>query len=187
MRFKICVSGSAAGECVENEETMGLAKEVGREIARQKCILMTGATTGIPYAAALGATEQKGLSIGFSPAATPADHINRYRLPTKGMELVIYTGFGYSGRDLLLTRAADAVIIICGRIGTLHEFSVAFEDKKPIGVLDGSGGITADLRGIVERSHKDHEVIIYESDPKKLVARLVGELERKYQPLKDLL
>src|SRR3990167_2077161 len=140
MRFKICVSGSAAGECVENEETMGLAKEVGREIARQKC-----------------------------------------------MELVIYTGFGYSGRDLLLTRAADAVIIICGRIGTLHEFSVAFEDKKPIGVLEGSGGITADLRGIVERSHKDHEVIIYESDPKKLVAWLVGELERKYQPLKDLL
>lgn len=180
------MSGSAAGECVEDEATLELAKEVGREIARQKCILMTGATTGIPYASALGASEQKGLSIGFSPAATPADHINRYRLPTKGMELIIYTGFGYSGRDLLLTRAADAVIIICGRVGTLHEFSVAFEDKKPIGILEGSGGITNDLQGIVERAHKDHEIIIYESDPKKLVNQLIGALERKYAPIKDL-
>jgi ATP-dependent exoDNAse (exonuclease V) beta subunit len=51
------------------------------------------------------------------------------------MDWIIYTGFGYPGRDLLITRSSDAVICGCGRIGTIHEFTVAFEDGKPIGVL----------------------------------------------------
>ena len=53
------------------------------------------------------------------------------------MDLIMYTGSGYSGRNLQLTRTSDAVIVGCGRIGTLNEFTIAFEDNKPIGVLEG--------------------------------------------------
>ena len=45
-QYKICVSGAAAGETVEADKEK--AYEVGRQIALQGAVLLTGATTGIP-------------------------------------------------------------------------------------------------------------------------------------------
>jgi len=89
MSFKICVSGAAEGDCV-NPETMAKAETVGEAIAKAGAILVTGATTGIPHAAAKGVKKVKGISIGFSPAASRADHINRYKLPTNYLDLTVY-------------------------------------------------------------------------------------------------
>ena len=69
MSYKICVSGAAVGECV-NDETIEKAEELGKAIARSGSILVTGATTGIPFYAARGAKKLDGVSIGFSPADT---------------------------------------------------------------------------------------------------------------------
>src|SRR3989344_2416309 len=77
-------------------------------------------------AAETGVKEAGGFSIGFSPAASEREHVEVYKLPLDYMDLIVYTGFGYPGRDLLLTRSADAVICGCGRIGTIHEFVIAF-------------------------------------------------------------
>ena len=94
--------------------------------------------------------------------------------------MIIYTGFGYSGRNLLLTRSADAVIVGCGRMGTLNEFTVAFEDGKPIGVLTGLGGTTDLIEEIIRQSRRaqDNPNIVYESDPKILLDKLT-EIVRK--------
>ena len=128
--IKICVSGAAeTGHCGAN--ALEQAKALGREIVLQGGILVTGATTGFPLWSAIGAKEAGGISIGLSPAASEREHTGVYRLPIDYMDLIIYTGFGYPGRDLLLTRSSDAVIIGCGRIGTIHEFTIAFEDAKP--------------------------------------------------------
>lgn len=180
MSFKICVSGAAEGACL-TPQTMEKAEEVGRAIADAGAILVTGATTGIPHASAKGAKDAKGISIGFSPASSRIDHINRYKLPTKYLDLTVYTGFGYAGRNLILTRSADAVIIVCGRIGTLNEFTVAFEDKKPIGVLEDSGGIADEIEDITKVAHKHECRMIYESNPKKLVNELIEDLKEKYR------
>jgi len=180
MSFKICVSGAAEGECL-TPQTMEKAEEVGRAIADAGAVLVTGATTGIPHAAAKGAKDAKGISIGFSPAASRVDHINRYKLPTKYLDLTVYTGFGYAGRNLILTRSADAVIIVCGRIGTLNEFTVAFEDKKPIGVLEDSGGIADEIEDITRVAHKHACRVLYEPAPKKLVTKLIEDLKEKYK------
>lgn len=176
MKYKIAVSGASKLDiCSQNVE--GLSREVGREIARQGCVLVTGATTGCPHFASEGLDEIGGVSIGFSPAASEVSHIKSYRLPLKTYDVMVYTGFDYSGRNLLMTRAADAVIIICGRMGTLNEFTIAYEDGKPIGVLEGSGG-TADLiRGLLKRPHRKGASVIYDKDPKKLVQRLVKSIK----------
>lgn len=165
------------GDCL-NEETIEKSEEIGKAIARSGSILVTGATTGIPFYAARGAKKLDGVSIGFSPAATYQDHVKRYQLPTRYMDLIVYTGFGYAGRNLILTRSADAVIIVCGRIGTLNEFTVAFEDKKPLGVLVGSGGIADEVKELMEVAHKHECPVLYESDPAKLVHDLIRDLER---------
>lgn len=174
--YKICVSGAAIGDCL-NEETIEKAEEVGKAIARSGNVLVTGATTGIPFYAAKGVKKLDGVSIGFSPAATYQDHVKRYQLPTRYMDLIVYTGFGYAGRNLILTRSADAVIVICGRIGTLNEFTVAFEDKKTLGVLIGSGGIADEIKELTEIAHKYECHVLYEADPQKLVRELIRDLE----------
>src|SRR4030042_4631193 len=155
MSFKICVSGAAEGDCL-NPQTLEKSKKVGEAIAKAGAVLVTGATSGIPHAAAKGMKKAKGISIGFSPAATRADHINRYHLPVNYMDLIVYTGFGYAGRNLIITRSADAVIIICGRIGTLNEFTVAFEHQKPIWILEESGGMADENEEKTRIAHK-HE------------------------------
>jgi uncharacterized protein (TIGR00725 family) len=177
-RYKIAVSGAAqVSHCAKNIEE--LAKEVGREIARQKCILITGATTGAPYFAALGCKEKRGFSVGFSPASSEAAHVKTYRLPVDAFDIIIYTGFDYSGRNLLMTNAADGVILICGRMGTLNEFTTAFEDQKPIGVLEGSGGIADKIRIIATGPHRGVKKIVYDKDPKRLVKKLIELIKKE--------
>lgn len=171
-QIKICVSGAAeTGHC--GIDALDKAKELGREIARQGAVLVTGATTGFPLWAAMGAKEAGGISIGFSPAATEKEHVEVYKLPLDYLDLVIYTGFGYPGRDLLLTRSVDAVICGCGRIGTIHEFTVAFEDGKPIGIFDGPWDMDEELKDIVAKGHRPYSKIVTGEDPKKLVEDLL--------------
>jgi len=176
-QIKICVSGAAeTGHC--GVDALEKAKELGREIVRQGAILVTGATTGFPLWAAMGAKEEGGMSIGFSPAATEQEHAEVYKLPLDYMDLIIYTGFGYSGRDLLLTRASDAVICGCGRVGTIHEFTIAFEDNKTVGVFEGPWEMGEELRHIVDKSNRPNDKIVFGADPKKLVADVIATIKK---------
>jgi len=178
LKYKICVSGAAeTGHC--SKKALELAKEVGREIIRHNGVLVTGATTGVPYWAAIGAKEEKGIVIGFSPAASEKSHIKKYRLPTDFHDLIVHTGFEYAGRNLLLTRASDAVVIVCGRMGTLNEFTIAFEDKKPIGILTDTGGTTDMVKEIVIKSHRGPGKIVYDSNPKNLIERLLKLVDKE--------
>ncbi len=177
LKYKICISGAAdTGHCAVDAPEK--AEELGREIARRGMVLVTGATVGIPYWAAKGAKEEGGVVIGLSPAASEASHVKTYRLPTDYHDIIVYTGFEYSGRNLLLTRSADAVINICGRMGTLNEFTIAFEDNKPIGVLEGTGGTADELRDIVKKMHRGPGRVIYSKDIKELLDKVVDEIEK---------
>jgi len=96
------------------------------------------------------------------------------------MDLIIYTGFGYPGRDLLLTRSVDAVVCGCGRIGTIHEFTVAFEDNKPIGIFQGPWEMDKELDEILAKSHRPYNKVVESDDPKKLIAELIL-MTKKYK------
>ena len=110
--------------------------------------------------------------MGYSPAYSEQEHVKKYRLPVDYHDVIVYTGFGYSGRNLLLTRASDAIITICGRIGTLNEFTIAFEDQKPIGVLQGTGVVADYLEDIVKRSHRGMGKVVFNSDSKTLLEKV---------------
>lgn len=157
------------------------AEELGREIVRHNGIVITGATSGIPFWSAKGAKKEGGVSIGLSPAASLAAHVKSYRLPTEYFDFIIFTGFEYAGRNLLLTRSADAVIVCCGRMGTLNEFTIAFEDKKPIGILTDTGGMADEISHIVEKANRGSGSIVYHNNPKTLVEELVKLIEEEYK------
>ena len=180
LKFKICVSG-AADTTYCKAEAMSKAMELGKEIIRHNIVLVQGATTGFPLWAAKGAKEAGGFVVGVSPAASEKEHVEEYNLPLEYTDIILYTGFGYSGRNLLLTRMADAVIVGCGRMGTVNEFTIAFEDKKPIGILEGDWETDELVKTIIEKSHRAEEMkgkIIYSSDPEELVNKIIELIRR---------
>ncbi len=176
-QVKICVSGAAGGKCIIEAKKKAL--EIGAAIAKQGAVLVTGATTGIPYIAARGCKKAGGAVIGFSPAATIKEHVKKFRLPTDNIDLIVYTGFGYTGRNLLLTRASDAVVMVCGRIGTLNEFTIAFEDKKIVGILVGSGGITNEIPRILRLAKRGESQVIFDASPDRLIKKVIAAVHKK--------
>ncbi len=173
---KIGVSSTADGSFLK-QEAYEIAKELGREIVDQGGIVVTGALSGFPYWAAQGAKQAGGLSVGYSPATSPKEHSEIYRLPLDYMDLITFTGFGYPGRDLIFTRSCDAIIIGPGRIGTIHEFTIAYEDGKPLGILQSDGWETDSiLQMIIEKSHRQNPNVIFEKNPKVMIRKKRGEL-----------
>jgi uncharacterized protein (TIGR00725 family) len=178
---KIGVSATADGSFL-NQTSCEQAKELGKEIVEQGGILVTGASTGFPYWSCMGAKHAGGLSVGYSPAMGPKEHTNVYRLPLDYIDMITFTGFGYPGRDIIFTRSCDGIIIGPGRIGTIHEFSIAFEDEKPMGILESDDWDTDEvLKLIIEKSHRKNRFVVYDKDPRKLVSKVMLMVREKWE------
>lgn len=184
--FQICISGAAKGASVE--EGKGLAKAAGAAVAKAGHSLLTGATIGLPNYAAEGYKEAGGkMSVGLSPAATRVEHMMKYRLPTKAYDTILYTGLHYVGRDTLLITSSDAVISIGGRLGTLHEFTIAMETKTPIGFLQGAGGVSTEIMDILHAAGESKgNDVVFSEDPVDLLNQLVAKLKEELGPYTKL-
>lgn len=176
--YQICVSGAAKGKSVEQGYELG--RQIGAALAKAGHSLLTGATTGLPEEAAIGYKKAGGkMSLGLSPASTKVEHVLKYRLPVEPFDTILYTGLHYGGRDALLINSSDAVVTIGGRLGTLHEFTIAAETQKPIAVCEGAGGISSQIEMLVKLlPNADPEMIIFEEDPVKLVEKLTELLDK---------
>ncbi|MFY9574813.1 MAG: hypothetical protein WAV20_25710 [Blastocatellia bacterium] len=169
---KIGVMGSAQRAITGRGEELfaSLAERLGQVIADRGCVLVTGATTGVPDLVSRSVRRHGGLSIGISPAFSKEEHVSRYSLPEDGVDVLIYTGFGLKGRNVINIRSSDIVIIFGGGIGTLNEFTIAYDEDKIIGVLEGTGGVTEQIQEIVKLSRKrDRVELVFSDDPETLV------------------
>ena len=122
-KMQIAVLGaSSCGPDIER-----LAHEVGKEIARQGAILLCGGLGGVMNAAARGAKEAGGVTVGILPGDS-ASGANPH------IDLRIVTDMGHA-RNVVLVRSADAVIAVSGGYGTLSEIAIARKIGVPcIGV-----------------------------------------------------
>ncbi|MGH7794273.1 MAG: hypothetical protein ACREQ2_05150 [Candidatus Binatia bacterium] len=172
------VMGASANDALRApgaNRVKALAEELGAAIAKQECILVTGATTGLPDLVAKAFRKSGGFALGVSPAENRQEHVSRYGLPEDGADVIIYTGFGYKGRNVINVRSADIVVILGGATGTLNEFTIAYDEGKIIGVLEGSGGIADHIRDIIKFCDKPAiGKVFFESDPTKLVESCVA-------------
>lgn len=173
MQLKIGVCGSAHGPFPHGLKLK--AQLIGQTIARNKGILLSGAGLGLSYEAVQGAKSKKGFTVGFSPALNLFEHIDKYHFPTEYFDLLLFTGFGFKGRNLLFVRSCDAIILISGKIGTLNEFTIAYDEGKHIGVLRESGGISEEIQTIITATGKETEgKVVYISDPSSLVESMIN-------------
>ncbi len=185
--YQICVSGAAKGRSVE--EGRELATKLGAAVARAGHSLLTGATIGLPNYAAEGYKAAGGhMSVGISPAASKIEHVVKYRLPTVAYDTILYTGLHYVGRDTLLITSSDAVVSIGGRLGTLHEFTIAMETDTPIGFLQGAGGVSEQIESLMELARPlspDAKVCFSESSD-KLIKELTDHLDHHNTKYRNL-
>lgn len=114
----VCGAGAAGAEL------SGQAEAVGRGIALRGHILACGGLGGVMQAAARGAKEAGGVTIGILPGNSK-DEANAY------IDIPIVTGLG-EARNLILVKTADAVIALTGEFGTLSEIALALKIGKPV-------------------------------------------------------
>jgi uncharacterized protein (TIGR00725 family) len=117
-------------------ETTRLAREVGREVAKKGAVLLCGGLGGVMAAAAQGAQEAGGVSLGILP-----DGDRRRANPY--LTYSIATNLGHA-RNVLIAHSADALIAVAGGYGTVSEAAIALKLGKPVIALN----VTWDLAGL---------------------------------------
>lgn len=182
MKLKIGVMGSALerGQAKMFVKGKKLAFDVGKAIAQHNCILINGACGGIPESAAKGARSADGMVVGVSPAENLHEHLHKYKFPTKEFDIIFFTGFGFKGRNVVNVSNSDAVIIVSGHMGTLNEFSIAYDEGMIIGVMQGSSGIADFVDDIIKIANKKTGAeVLYDKDPHMLVSKVIKAVNRK--------
>lgn len=178
VNFKISVIGSAHEDEID-AKTREKAYKVGKIIAENNCILLTGAGRGISEHAAIGAKDNKGLTVGISPANNLEEHKNVFKAPYSVFDILLFTGFGYKGRNVILIRSCDAVAVINGGIGTLNELTIALDEGKQIGILEETGGTSDSFLKYfqeIKESRNYEKQVISSRDPKSLIAKLINKI-----------
>ena len=115
-------------------EIYEMAEEVGRRVARMGAVLITGGRGGVMEAAAKGAKEEGGVTIGILPGEDRKEG-NPY------LDYIIVTGIGYA-RNAMVAMNGDIVIAVDGHYGTLSEIAYALEfGKRVYGLMTWEVGV----------------------------------------------
>ena len=188
MKYQILISGSPDRDGAP-EKIYKTAEATGVALAETGHTLIVDEMHGVSYRAAVAAHEKtkKSLIIGLSPAANRYEHTSVYQLPTTEFDFLQFTGGEYVGRTTLAVRSADAVIIVGGEAGALHQVATALELGKVCGVVVGSGGVADFVPRLIESIAPHHrKLLVSDSNPSRIIKKVVELLDLKYSsaPLK---
>lgn len=125
--YRIVIGVMGASQC--DEATFEMARRVGTLIAQRGAVLLCGGRGGVMEAAARGAKEAGGLTIGILPGMNASE-----TPPNPYIDVAIFTGLR-DGRNWVNVCASDAIIAISGGYGTLSEIALALKVGKPVVLL----------------------------------------------------
>jgi uncharacterized protein (TIGR00725 family) len=119
------VQVSVVGSGAEHEER---AAEVGRLLAERGATVVCGGLGEVMAAAARGAKDAGGTTIGILPGESRAG-------ANPWLDHVVVTGIGHA-RNLAVVASGDAVIAVGGSWGTLAEIAFAQRLGRPTVILE---------------------------------------------------
>jgi uncharacterized protein (TIGR00725 family) len=102
---------------------------VGRLLAERGCVVVCGGLGEVMEAAARGAKDAGGTTVGILPGESIQD-ANRW------IDYAVATGTGHA-RNLAVVASCEAAIAVGGRWGTLAEIAYARLLGRPVVVLEG--------------------------------------------------
>lgn len=154
------------------------AQALARTIASRQLLLLTGATTGIVYVVGKAAHDAGVFHVVVSPAENSRAHVEQFKLPLDACDLIIYTGFGLKGRNVVLVRSCDIVLFVAGAMGSLNEFTIAHDEGKIIGCLRGTGGVADAADYLLQKFSKETGARVFQDDdPEKLLDTCLDSLK----------
>jgi uncharacterized protein (TIGR00725 family) len=113
-----------AGDATSAEEVV--ACRVGEAAARHGWVVLTGGGPGVMTAAAKGAVEAGGLTVGIIPFEKPCA-----AYPNPWVRVPVYTGSGMA-RNAVNVLSATLCVAVGGGAGTLSEIAMALKAGVPI-------------------------------------------------------
>lgn len=153
-----------------NKKLKTLAIEVGKEIARNKAVLVFGFEPdfeSLPMIAAKSAENAGGETIAFLESSQKPRIFN---LKSR----IVLTGLKRGGgREFPFILSCNVVICIAGGSGTLMEIAMAYQAGIPVIVLQNSGGWSAKLANQFLDERK-REKIIGANSSKRAVAKALN-------------
>lgn len=130
-----------AGTC--GPEVADLAYDVGLGLARAGAVLICGGKGGVMEAAAKGAKAAGGLTVGILPGRRHSE-ANPY------IDLPLPTGLG-EARNVIIVRAAQAIVALPGGAGTLSEVALGLKMGKTVIGLSAWGHIEGVVSAMTPR------------------------------------
>jgi len=118
----VCVGVVGAGKC--SKKLRDQAYAVGKAIAEQGAVLVCGGLKGVMEAAAHGAKDAGGVTIGIIPGRDKSG-ANPY------IDIVIPTGIG-EARNVLVVQTSDAIVSLHGKYGTISEMAFSLKLGRPL-------------------------------------------------------
>ncbi len=181
MKIKVGVMGSAAPDSARLDTgrlVVEKAERLARAIAARDVVLFTGATTGLVYVVGKTAHEAGCFHVGISPGANEQEHEETYHLPLDSCDVLVYTGFGLKGRNVVLVRSCDVLLFVAGAMGSLNEFTVAHDEGKIIGCLTGTGGVADEAEYLLQKFGKraTNARVFQNDDPERLLDDCFGAI-----------
>jgi uncharacterized protein (TIGR00725 family) len=165
---QIAIIGASKTICTK--KAYDQARELGKELAKRNCIVLTGGGLGVMEAALKGAKEAGGLTMAIIPWVN-MKKVNDYA------DVVVATGIGWSRNSINLS-SCDGAIIVGGGAGTLNEASYAYMLSKPLVALATSGGTAKKLAGTYLDVRKT-ERIFSATTPLEATNKILGLITKK--------
>jgi len=182
-KTKIWVMWSAQWPTTWRNEWVLKSQELWKWIAKLDCILVNWACPWLPNEAAIWAKEAWWFVMWISPAFSEQEHVEMYKSPISEYDLIVYTGQWLMWRDVTNIRSSDAICLVWWWVWTLNEFIVAYDEQKIVWVLTWTWWIADWLPEILKICNREvTNRIIFESDPKLLVEKMVLALREMSQP-----
>jgi len=179
MKVKVGVMGSAQTERPVSNDLRQRAIDLAQAVASHDAILLTGGTTGLVYVVGKAAHDAGVFHVEVSPGSSAREHVERYQLPLDACDLLIYTGFGLKGRNVVLVRSCDVVLFIGGAMGSLNEFTIAHDEGKVIGCLTGTGGVADEADYLLQRFSKQTGAsVLQHNDPERLLKECLARVNK---------
>jgi len=158
------------------EATVEKTRALGEALAARKCITLTGGNGGLMTVVSEAVTKHGGITVGII-AHELEDAGEDHRLYNPFNTIRIKTGQTYTARSPTVVRSSDAIIMVAGGVGTLTELAIAYNLKKPIIVLTGTGLMADKVASAFPDGYLDHRKltrIFFTDDPAKAVEAAIG-------------
>ena len=178
--MKIAIFSSASSQMTE--ENIALAQNIGKYLAKKGIIVITGGSTGLPSVVSKAAFQNGAWTEAYYPDIDERGLLMNTRVHNNCLEDIythkkFFKGFTY--RTVRMIEDADGAIVFNGRFGTLSEFTIAVEEGLKLAVIEGTGGITDEIRRlakIVDRQFPNSHVV-FSNNYKEAIDKLITNIK----------